>query len=68
MDSPGHRANVLGDYDRVGIGIVFDGATIFVTEEFWKTAAPAPVVKKASVKKRRVARSRKVTRKRSRRR
>lgn len=37
MQSPGHRANVMGDYDRVGIGIVYGGDTIFVTEMFWKT-------------------------------
>ena len=42
MNSPGHRANVLGDYDRAGIGVVFSGSTIYVTEIFWKTAsAPA---------------------------
>jgi uncharacterized protein YkwD len=47
MNSPHHRENVLGDYDHVGIGIVMggsDGATIFVTELFWKTArARVPV-------------------------
>lgn len=58
MNSPGHRANVLGNYDRVGLGIVMSGSTYFVTEVFWKTAsasapasasaAPAPA---ASVKK-----------------
>ena len=37
MQSPGHRANVLGAYDKVGIGIVYGGDTIFVTELFWKT-------------------------------
>jgi cysteine-rich secretory family protein len=47
MNSPGHRANVLGDYDRVGIGITMLGSVVFVTEVFWKTAAvlespPAP--------------------------
>lgn len=58
MNSPGHRANVLGNYDRIGVGIVMSGSTYFVTEVFWKTAsasapasasaAPAPA---ASVKK-----------------
>lgn len=38
MNSPSHRANVLGDYDRVGLGVVIDGSTIYVTEVFWKTA------------------------------
>lgn len=41
MNSPAHRANVLGDYDRVGLGVVYNGATLFVTEVFWKTAASA---------------------------
>lgn len=49
MSSPGHRANVLGDYDRVGIGIVMVGAQYYVTEVFWKTAAaPAPTVAPAA--------------------
>ena len=43
MNSPGHRANVLGDYDRAGLGVVLSGSAIYVTEIFWKTAsAPAP--------------------------
>jgi hypothetical protein len=48
MNSPGHRANVLGGYDKAGIGIVMSGSTIYVTEVFWKSAsspaavAPAP--------------------------
>jgi len=49
MNSPHHRENILGDYDHVGFGIVMggsDGATIFVTELFWKTA-PAPIAKAA---------------------
>jgi uncharacterized protein YkwD len=48
MNSPGHRANVLGDYNRVGIGVVRDGAgTIWVTLDFVKAPglvaqSPAP--------------------------
>lgn len=38
MNSPHHRDNILGDYDHMGIGIVMGGSTIFVTEQFWKTA------------------------------
>jgi uncharacterized protein YkwD len=35
MNSPGHRANVLGDYNRVGIGVVRDAhGTIWVTLDF----------------------------------
>jgi cysteine-rich secretory family protein len=56
MNSSGHRANVLGGYDKAGIGIVMSGSTIYVTEVFWKSAsspaaaapapqAPAPVAK-----------------------
>lgn len=42
MNSPGHRANVLGDYNRVGIGVVRDGTgTIWVTLDFVKGPALA---------------------------
>jgi hypothetical protein len=35
MNSPGHRANIMGDYNRVGIGVVRDGTgTIWVTLDF----------------------------------
>jgi cysteine-rich secretory family protein len=47
MNSPGHRANVLGDYDRVGIGVEMAGSAIYVTEVFWKTAS-APAASAAS--------------------
>lgn len=44
MNSPSHRANVLGGFDRIGVGIVMSGSTYFVTEVFWKTiSAPAAV-------------------------
>ena len=37
INSPPHRANVLGDYNRVGIGVVRDGNnTIWVTLDFVK--------------------------------
>ncbi|MCA1839258.1 MAG: CAP domain-containing protein [Actinomycetota bacterium] len=39
MASTGHRANILGDYDRVGVGEVLNGSTIYVTEVFWKSAS-----------------------------
>ncbi|HWW52724.1 MAG TPA: CAP domain-containing protein, partial [Acidimicrobiales bacterium] len=37
MNSPGHRANILGDYDAVGVGVDWrsDG-TAFVTVDFLK--------------------------------
>ena len=56
MDSPGHKANVLGDYNRLGVGVVTEpDGTIWVTFNFLKgpgitgptglaaaTPAPAP--------------------------
>ncbi|MEX2658828.1 MAG: S-layer homology domain-containing protein [Acidimicrobiales bacterium] len=38
MNSPSHKANVLGDYNRVGIGVVNAGTTIWVTFNFLKGA------------------------------
>ena len=34
MDSPGHRANILGAYNQAGIGVVRDGNTMWVTVNF----------------------------------
>ena len=43
MNSPSHRANILGDYDLVGVGADRSGdGTMFVTVVFMKSAAPAP--------------------------
>ena len=36
MNSPGHRGNVLGDYNRVGVGVAVIGETVWVTFEFLK--------------------------------
>lgn len=36
MNSPGHRANILGDFTRVGIGIVNKGGTYIITQWFAK--------------------------------
>jgi uncharacterized protein YkwD len=50
MNSPGHRANILGDYNRVGIGAVRDGSgrlwttVVFVKGPALSVAPPAPVV------------------------
>lgn len=41
MNSPGHRANILGGYDKVGIGVVESGGLAFITEVFWKSADQA---------------------------
>ena len=43
MASASHRANLLGDYDRVGVGAVVVEGTIFVTQVFWKTASTQSV-------------------------
>jgi uncharacterized protein YkwD len=42
MNSPAHRDNVLGDYNRVGIGAVRSGASLWVTFVFIKGPAIAP--------------------------
>ena len=45
MNSASHLANVLGDYNRVGVGVVRSGNTIWVTFVFIKgpaIAAPPP--------------------------
>lgn len=44
MESPSHRANVLGDFDRVGVGVAADAAgKLYVTVMFMKSkAAPVP--------------------------
>ena len=43
MASPGHRGNVLGDYDYVGIAVVEEHATkLWVTVVFMKSLDPPP--------------------------
>lgn len=42
MNSPGHKANITGDYDYFGIGVAWVGGTVYVTEVFFKSAASAP--------------------------
>ncbi|HEX2382178.1 MAG TPA: CAP domain-containing protein [Acidimicrobiales bacterium] len=36
VNSPTHRANILGDFNRVGVGTVHAGSTIWVTLDFVK--------------------------------
>jgi hypothetical protein len=37
MNSPGHRANIMGDYNRLGVGAVYDGAgRLWLTLDFVK--------------------------------
>lgn len=44
MDSPGHRANILGDYNYVGLGVVHAGGFTWVTEVFLKAPAGKPTL------------------------
>ncbi len=42
MDSPGHRANILGDYNQVGVGAERDSSgRLWVTVDFMKGPIPA---------------------------
>lgn len=41
MASPGHRANILGTYDRFGVAAVRRGLIIYAAEVFGRTAPPA---------------------------
>jgi len=36
MASPPHRANILGDYSHMGVGIVITNGRIWVTERFYR--------------------------------
>lgn len=43
MDSPSHRRNILdGDWTQIGIGVVVDDGTVWVTQLFRKPAASTP--------------------------
>ncbi|WP_370327459.1 CAP domain-containing protein [Euzebya sp.] len=42
MASSGHRANILGDYNQVGVGVVIDGSTMWVTVNFLQGPVPTP--------------------------
>jgi len=36
MESEGHRANILdSDYDKLGVGVAFDGVYYILTQDFW---------------------------------
>lgn len=58
MDSPGHRANILGDYNYVGIGTGTSNGVLYVTVVFMKkgstttttTAPPATSSSSSSTK------------------
>jgi len=36
MNSPGHKANILGDYNTIGIGVYESGGTIYWVQDFMK--------------------------------
>ncbi len=40
MNSSGHRANILGDYNYVGVGVASDGEVLWVTVIFMRKGAP----------------------------
>jgi hypothetical protein len=40
MNSAGHRANILGDYNYVGVGVASDGGLLWVTVIFMRKGAP----------------------------
>ncbi|MEX0834740.1 MAG: S-layer homology domain-containing protein, partial [Nitriliruptor sp.] len=43
MDSPGHKANVLGDYTHVGVGVVEHDGRLWLTLNFLKGSGDFPV-------------------------
>lgn len=43
MNSPGHRANILGDYNYVGMGVVQESGRMYITQFFAKTPADLAV-------------------------
>jgi uncharacterized protein YkwD len=34
MSSPSHRANILGNYNAIGIGVSCNGGDLYATEDF----------------------------------
>lgn len=42
INSAPHRANMLGDYNQVGIGVALNGSQIWVTYRFVKGSIPVP--------------------------
>jgi len=36
MESPGHRENIVNpDYDKLGVGVAYDGQYYVCTQNFW---------------------------------
>ena len=42
VDSPGHFANMVGDFNQVGVGVHTDADELWVTVRFAKGSVPAP--------------------------
>lgn len=43
MGSSGHRANILGDFNQIGVGVSVDSrGTMWVTQDFMKHSSPVP--------------------------
>lgn len=49
MDSPGHRANILGAFRYTGVGVVHSGGRMWVTVDFVEQPHPAPFVVRVPV-------------------
>ena len=41
MASSGHRANVLGEWDSIGVGVAVDGSLVWVSVIFMESASPS---------------------------
>ncbi len=41
-ESPGHKANMLGDYPHLGVGIAFFGTKAYATQIFGRDSTPPP--------------------------
>lgn len=49
MNSPGHRANVLGDYGYAGVGVRWAGTRLWVTFNFIKDSGQLPFIVRTPV-------------------
>ena len=45
MNSPLHKANIMGPYRYVGVGVVMDGSTMYVTVIFEASANPGTTLR-----------------------
>lgn len=47
LNSPGHRRNIMGDFNQVGIGVVANGTSFWVTVNFLQGPVPAQPVEES---------------------